>query len=392
MKTFPAWAAPAASAAALAVFAVAFAAELESYRKSVVEWAERDLKARVELAAANLRSPVETSDFRRIHELGAEFASQGLRLGISTPEGGVFFDSAPPGARAGESLTERAECAGHSVSLSLPLDAVLAPYAEARRGFALAGAAGAVSVFLVFFFSFRQIVRMKELARLEKFRRDFTADVSHEIKTPLTGILGAADLLEDATDETRGRLVGMIVRESKRLNALAQGILDLARLERAPSAPDMEEADIAGIAREAVESLSAEASAKGVRLRFRVRDGSAGRTRAVCSRDLVFRAVANLVANAVRHSGAESVEIEASGSGRFVEVSVVDSGKGVPPEAAGRIFERFYRADASRSAESGGAGLGLAIVESIAKMHGGFARYAPAKPAGSVFTVAFRRA
>lgn len=392
MKTFPAWAAPAASAAALAVFVVAFAAELESYRKSVVEWAERDLKARVELAAANLRSPVETSDFRRIHELGAEFASQGLRLGISTPEGGVFFDSAPPGARAGESLTERAECAGHSVSLSLPLDAVLAPYAEARRGFALAGAAGAVSVFLVFFFSFRQIVRMKELARLEKFRRDFTADVSHEIKTPLTGILGAADLLEDATDETRGRLVGMIVRESKRLNALAQGILDLARLERAPSAPDMEESDIAGIAREAVESLSAEASAKGVRLRFRVRDGSAGRTSAVCNAALVSRAVANLVANAVRHSGAKAVDTEVFCAGRFVEVAVTDAGRGVPPEAAGRIFERFYRADASRSAESGGAGLGLAIVESIAKMHGGFARYAQAKPAGSVFTVAFRRA
>ena len=109
---------------------------------------------------------------------------------------------------------------------------------------------------------------------------------------------------------------------------------------------------------------------------------------AKCDAQLVSQAVSNLIANAQRHSGTADIAVSArSLSGGGVEIAVEDHGKGVPPEHAERIFERFHRADPARAAESGGAGLGLAIVRRIARLHGGDAFYSPANPRGSRFTI-----
>ena len=196
--------------------------------------------------------------------------------------------------------------------------------------------------------------------------------MSHEIRTPLTGILGAAEMLETG-DGAQARLVGMIRGESKRLESLVQQILDLARLER--------EGDVLSIAETDVASLVAELAEKyGVK----IEEGDAGALVVNCDAQLVSQAVSNLIENALRHSGTTDIAVSARRKpGGGVEIAVEDHGKGVPPEHAARIFERFHRADPARAAESGGAGLGLAIVRRIARLHGGDATYAPAKPCGS---------
>ena len=108
---------------------------------------------------------------------------------------------------------------------------------------------------------------------------------------------------------------------------------------------------------------------------------------ATCDPQLVEQAVANLVENAVRHSGSDDIRVSLACAGGMAEISVEDRGVGVPPEQAERIFERFHRVDPARAAETGGAGLGLAIVRRIARLHGGEARCTPARPRGARFTI-----
>ena len=209
------------------------------------------------------------------------------------------------------------------------------------------------------------------------------ADVSHEIKTPLTGIIGAVDLLQDGepADGPRGRLLAMVKRESERLNALAQGILDLARIERADQLVEKAEADLAEVASDTVESLRAMASAAGMSI---VLDAPRP-VRVVCDAQLVSQAMSNLVVNAIRHSGSPDVIVRVAETRTGAEVVVEDHGRGIPPEDAPHVFERFRRVDPSRAAETGGAGLGLSIVRGIARLHGGEVRLESVSPTGSRF-------
>ena len=228
---------------------------------------------------------------------------------------------------------------------------------------------------------------MRELARLERFRRDFIADFSHEMKTPLAGIIGALDLLgDDPAEENRRKLVSLAGASARRLDALARGVLDLARLERAEAPSGAAECDIAEVVREAVDEQSAAAEAAGVELRVSAPEGG---VRAFAERDLLRAAVSNLVANAILHSGSPVVAASAGLSGGKVRIVVEDRGRGISREDAARIFERFYRADRSRSAASGGAGLGLSIVRRTARLHGGDATFAPVRGGGASFTIEF---
>jgi signal transduction histidine kinase len=185
-----------------------------------------------------------------------------------------------------------------------------------------------------------------------------------------------------------GVLVGMVRKEGARLNALVQQVLDLSRLEREGAEPRLAEADLADLVREAVERFAARAAAAGVDLA--VADGSAASLVVRCDATLVAQALANLVENALRHSGSPTIRVSCGRSGKVARLVVEDVGRGVPADEAARIFERFHRVDPARAAESGGAGLGLAIVRRIAKLHGGEAACEPVSPHGARFVVTLK--
>ena len=370
------------AAAAFAAVIAAFAAQVVSFGRDVERWARRDLKTQAELTAAGLAAPLRTQDFRRLREVAAALELKGLVLRVRSPGGGLLYD----GARGEPMLEESAAAGEHSVAVAIRREQVFEPFRRAVALFALAALVGALGMFVVFFALYRQRVRIRELARLERYRREFVADVSHEIKTPLTGIIGAAEMIGEADDSSRPRLAAMIAKESKRLNALVQQILDLARLDREGVAPERARTDLAGLVRDVLEERRAEAESRGVELVFR----GNGEVFADCDAILVAEAVSNLVGNAVSHSGSPKVEVACAATAHGAEIAVEDHGVGIPPEHVERVFERFYRVDPARAAESGGAGLGLAIVRRIARLHGGDVRLEPVSPHGCRFVLGLR--
>ena len=374
------------AAAAFAAVIAAFALQTVSFGRDVERWARRDLKTQAELTAAGLAAPLRTQDFRRLREVAAALERKGLVLRVRSPGGGLLYD----GGRGEPMLEESAAAGEHSVAIAIRREQVFEPFRRAVALFALAALVGALGMAVVFFALYRQRVRIRELARLERYRREFVADVSHEIKTPLTGILGAVEMLGDAEDgATRGRLAAMIAKESRRLNALVQQILDLARLEREGAAVERARTDLGELVREVVAERTPEAESRGVELVFRGEAAGAGPF-ADCDAQLVAEAVSNLVGNALRHSGSPRVEVACAATAHGAEISVEDHGVGIPPEHAERVFERFHRVDPARAAESGGAGLGLAIVRRIARLHGGDVRFEPVSPHGCRFVLDLR--
>ena len=339
-------------------------------------WARRDLRSQAELAADSLREPLASQNFRALTGLHTSLEAKGLILRVRSANGGWIFH----GGYKGATVEEYVPCGEYSVGVAIREEQVYAPFYEALVGFVLAALVGVLGMFVVFFILYRQRVRIRELAKLEKFRREFIADVSHEIKTPLTGILGAVDMLEGMEVEKKGGggqwgvLLALIRKESKRLNGLVQSILDLARLER--------EGDVLDVAEFDLEEMLKELAAKyGVRY-----DGSdKSENLVVGDAALILQAVSNLVENAKRHSGTEDIALSLTWLDGWAHVIVEDHGVGIPPEHAARIFERFHRVDPARAAETGGAGLGLAIVRRIARLHGGEVALTPAKPRGCRF-------
>lgn len=374
------------SAVALGVFVVAFICEYNSFKSAVIGWAMGDLSARSELAAATLSSALSTDDFRRIREFGEMCSGDGMRLVIRSRGGGVFYDTAPDDAVP--MFWRSSKCADRFVFIGVPKEVVLRPFSRAATGFVLAGMIGTAGVLLFFFVTYRQRVRIRELSRLESFRRDFIADISHEIKTPLAGIMGAAELLGEAdrlTDEYRRQTLAMIRRESGRLDSLVQSILALSRLERGHAGGfDFAVCDLVEIAQESIGRFSERAEAAGIVLEFAEGKESC---RVDCDAAQISRAIDNLVANAIFHSSSAKVRVSVSEAGGFAVVSVEDYGIGIPPEHRDRVFERFHRVDPSRSDATGGAGLGLSIVRGIAKLHGGDVRLDSVKPSGCRFSL-----
>lgn len=387
------WIAPLAAAAGLVVLTVMFGRELRDFRKDIIGWAERDLWARTELAAETLSEPLATSDFRRIHAFGDECTRKGVRLTVLSANGGLFFDTVRRGEEPPPAISVDRPCGEFVVRLGLPLSRVLEPVERARRGLVLAACLGGFAVLIVFFFTFRQRVRIRELARVERFRRDFIADISHEIKTPLTGILGAVDLLEDELGRQADagpmvrRLAELTRGEARRMNELVQSILDLARLEREGEGLEFVETDVRAVVAETLARVAPQAAKKGVR----VKDVSAasGPLTARIDARLVSQAVANLLTNAIRYSGSPEVTVATDVRSRGFEIAVEDRGIGIPAAHRARIFDRFHRVDASRSSENGGVGLGLAIVRGIARRHGGEVRLEPVEPRGCRFVLSF---
>ncbi len=211
------------------------------------------------------------------------------------------------------------------------------------------------------------------LKRLEAVRRDFVANVSHELKTPVTSIKGFAETLEDGAlddPEAAHRFVRIISGQADRLNSIIEDLLALSTLEQSGDSPllQLEEADLCDVVAVALEVCGPKAEAKSIELR----EDCPGRLFARVSPPLLEQAVVNLIDNAVKYSAEGStVVVTLEERGDEVVVSVTDEGQGVAREHLPRLFERFYRVDKARSRDLGGTGLGLAIVKHVAQIHGG---------------------
>ena len=215
---------------------------------------------------------------------------------------------------------------------------------------------------------------ISQLRRLETVRRDFVANVSHELKTPLTAIAGYAEtLVAEAEPESQSaQFATTIFAHARRMQRLVEDLLDLSRIESGGWQSHPEALDIAAAAREAWAPLATRAGGAGVEFSVVVADGA---ERIVADPDGLRLVLTNLFDNALRHmprGGSLRVTAEAvPGNGGGVALAVADTGTGIPAEHLPRIFERFYRVDPSRSREQGGTGLGLAIVKHLVEAHGG---------------------
>jgi len=225
--------------------------------------------------------------------------------------------------------------------------------------------------------------------RLETIRRDFVANVSHELKTPLTVIGGFAETLRDRdlSDDDRQRFVETIESNTRRMQRIVDDLLDLSRYESGGWVPNIVSNDLAGVVTDVFTSVHRAADAKGLSLSFQApADGRHVDADPTALRQII----ANLVENAVRHTlrGGITVRAESPVSGGTT-VSVSDTGTGIPVEHIGRIFERFYRVDSGRARGEGGTGLGLAIVRHLVEAHGGAVRAESIVGQGTTITVHF---
>jgi two-component system phosphate regulon sensor histidine kinase PhoR len=203
----------------------------------------------------------------------------------------------------------------------------------------------------------------------DRVRRDFIANASHELRTPVTAVRAAAEtLLDMSLDEQMRAFVEVIARHADRLSRLTEDLLDLSRLETGEWKPALTALQLAPLGAAALELVRARAAEKNITLGSDIPE----RLRANADRRALEQILVNLLDNAVKYTpDGGRVTVLGDGLGPTVMLSVVDTGPGIPPEHQARIFERFYRADAGRSREAGGTGLGLAIVKHLAQAMGG---------------------
>jgi two-component system sensor histidine kinase SenX3 len=225
-----------------------------------------------------------------------------------------------------------------------------------------------------------------EARRVEDVRRDFVANVSHELKTPVGALSLLAEALQDASDDPEAvrRFAGRAQHEAHRLGRLVQELIDLSRLQGADPMPAPRTVEVDSVLAEAVDRTRTTAQARSITLTV---TGDAGLTLQGNEQQLVT-AVVNLLDNAVSYSGEGStVTIQARAQGGNVEISVADEGIGIPEKDLERVFERFYRSDPARSRATGGSGLGLAIVKHVATNHGGTVQVSSVEGLGATFTL-----
>ncbi|MDN4162522.1 sensor histidine kinase [Nocardioides abyssi] len=222
--------------------------------------------------------------------------------------------------------------------------------------------------------------------RVEAVRRDFVANVSHELKTPVGAIRLLSEAVADAADEPEAvkRFSDRMLLESERLARLVQQVIELSRLQGDDPLEAPRPVDVDDVLAVAVDTSAIDADAK----RITVATGGTAGLVVRGNVDQVTTAVSNLVANAVSYSEPDStVLVTAKAVDGMVEVSVVDQGIGIPDDEIERIFERFYRVDPARHRSTGGTGLGLSIVKHVAATHGGEVRVWSVPGQGSTFTL-----
>jgi two-component system sensor histidine kinase SenX3 len=223
-------------------------------------------------------------------------------------------------------------------------------------------------------------------SRLDKTRRDFIENISHELKTPIGAIALLAEAIQGAEDDsdTRNRFAGNLIKESNRLTHLVQDIIELSRVQSEEVLATAELIDVNQVIVDAVDRNEQTSRSRNIRVLFQQESGP----EVYGNREMLTTAVKNLIENAINYSSSGSqVGVGSKVVGDVAEVSVTDSGAGISPENQPRVFERFFRVDSSRSRETGGTGLGLSIVKHVAKIHRGEVKLFSQPGVGSTFTL-----
>ena len=282
-------------------------------------------------------------------------------------------------------LLEFVERASHSSEMTeteITLSGAVEKYLQVRAAMLKDNRDQRVGTVLVF----NDITRLK---KLEGIRREFVANVSHELKTPITAITGSVETLLDGDTigpEDNRRFLEMIARHSERLNSLVEDLLSLARLESESERNEVVLTRV-GLAEVLKASLMV-CQEKSRRCQVRIDCSCDPNLEANMNRWQMEQAITNIVDNAIKYSDAGStIDVEAITVGNEILISVKDRGIGIAKEHLPRLFERFYRADKARSREAGGTGLGLAIVKHIAIAHGGQVSVESEPGAGSTFRI-----
>ena len=380
------------------IFAALLASHIRETRDLAESRVRHDLMHRAELAAQVVGEKLDSADFSSLYSFGESCRNEGVRCTVTSLRGGVVWDSS--GARAGSlvGLPELAaavrdgsgwaigedsatgedsiRCArrmGDSVViLARPRTDAALSASRSRTAAMLAGAvaaAGLLAIIIIIGKLEKSARRLRELARMEEYRREFVGNVAHELKTPVAGILGAVELLTEApppAEEERARIARLLARSARRLDALVGDLLSLSRIEHAEDFGGAEKktVDASSLLENVVADWTDAARKVGMEL-----EADGGGVSLECDPRLMAQAVGNLVGNAVAHSGGRKVRLSVRETDGRAEIKVADDGMGIPEESRGRVFERFWRGDGARSGE--GNGLGLAIVKEIAGLHGG---------------------
>jgi two-component system sensor histidine kinase SenX3 len=234
------------------------------------------------------------------------------------------------------------------------------------------------------------ITDVTEQRRLEAVRRDFVANVSHELKTPVGALTLLAEAINEAADDPEAvqHFASRMQHEGTRLGRLVRELIDLSRLQGAEPLPGDDVVAIGPVLTEAADRTRLAAEKAQIEIRVSCTDDLDVRG----SESQLTMAVANLVDNAVAYSqSGTKVSLSARAAGDFVEIAVSDQGVGIAEADQARVFERFYRVDPARSRATGGTGLGLAIVKHVSTNHGGTVSLWSAEGAGSTFTIRLPR-
>jgi two-component system, OmpR family, sensor histidine kinase SenX3 len=226
-----------------------------------------------------------------------------------------------------------------------------------------------------------------ERRRVEEVRRDFVANTSHELKTPVGALALLAETVEDAADDPEAvrRFARRMRQEATRLTNLVQDLITLNRIQAAEPIPDPKFVSLDAVVADALDRSRMKASSRGIEL---IAAGTRGLS-VLGDEDLLVTALRNLLDNAVAYSPEKTrVVVSTRLTGHStVQLSVADQGIGIPARDLERIFERFYRVDPARSRVTGGTGLGLAIVKHVTVAHGGRVTVTSKEGAGSTFTL-----
>jgi two-component system phosphate regulon sensor histidine kinase PhoR len=272
----------------------------------------------------------------------------------------------------------------HRPPIEVPLDAVsVAGGPRIFRAQATPSTAGGGAVLVLHDIS--------DLRRADRLRRDFVANVSHELRTPLTAVRGYVEALmqEPVAPDQRRTFLEVIERHSGRMERLVNDLLRLARLDAQQETADPRTVDVAALFRLVAADLAERIERRRVQIDIAV-DPAAATIEADPTK--MHDILRNLIENAVNYSSESGrIELEAHADGDRLLLSVSDHGPGVPQADLGRVFERFYRVDKSRTGDPGGTGLGLSIVRHLVELHGGKITAGNRAEGGAVFTISLPR-
>jgi two-component system, OmpR family, sensor histidine kinase SenX3 len=285
--------------------------------------------------------------------------------------------------RARTACRQAAQGSADGVPGALPVEVDLSPLE--RRGRGPAAVLGQVRG-LGDGFTVVEATDSSDVVRLEATRRDFVANVSHELKTPVGAVGLLAEAVLDAADDPTEvrRFAARILKESTRLGALVTELIALSRLTGAERLPELSAVDVDDLVSEALARNRLSAESAGIEITV---DRPSG-LEVDGDRTLLVTALTNLLENAIAYSPPEaSVSVSRRRIGDTVEIAVTDRGIGIAPQHQTRVFERFFRVDPARSRATGGTGLGLAIVKHVLANHGGHVRLWSSPGTGSTFTM-----